>query len=198
MDWYETILFTIYAFNVSLWPALDILNPEQKLKDIASKTSSQVIEHCRRLRGPAALCFGLVGVTALSGAFVAGNDAGRAYNTFPKMGDNWIPPKEELFEKYPMWRNVFESTALVQLDHRIMAMLTLTTIATTTAMAVRGGYFALMPTGLRHGIKGATAVSVAQVSLGITTLLTYVPIGLAASHQVNKLVVFRQCESKRR
>ena len=161
-----------------------MLNPEQRLKAIASKTSSQVIEHCRRLRGPAALCFGLVGVTALSGAFVAGNDAGRAYNTFPKMGANWIPPKEELFEKYPMWRNVFESTALVQLDHRVMAMLTLTTIGATTAMALRGGNFALMPTGVRHGIKGAAIFSIAQVSLGITTLLTYVPISLAATHQV--------------
>ena len=126
----------------------------------------------------------LVGTTAVSGAFVAGNDAGRAYNTFPKMGDNWIPPKEELFEKFPLWRNIFESTALVQLDHRIMAMLTLSTIATTTALAMRGGHFVGMPTGLKHGLKGAAAVSVAQVSLGITALLTYVPVNIAAAHQV--------------
>jgi cytochrome c oxidase assembly protein subunit 15 len=32
----------------------------------------------------------------LAGAFVAGIDAGMAYNTFPKMGDRWIP--ENIFE----------------------------------------------------------------------------------------------------
>lgn len=130
------------------------------------------------------MCLGLVGLTAISGAFVAGNDAGRAYNTFPKMGDNWIPPAEELFEKNPVWRNFFESTALVQLDHRVMALLTLATIGATTAIATRGGQFIHMPTGVKHAIKGATIVSAAQVSLGITTLLAYVPISLAASHQV--------------
>lgn len=132
------------------------------------------------------MCLGLVGLTAVSGAFVAGNDAGRAYNTFPKMGDNWIPPYEELFEKYPLWRNIFESTALVQLDHRVLALLTLSTIGTTTALALRGGQFAAMPKGLQHAMKGAAVVSVAQVSLGITTLLTYVPINLAATHQVTQ------------
>jgi heme A synthase len=33
----------------------------------------------------------LLGYTILSGAFVAGIDAGMAYNTFPKMNDQWIP-----------------------------------------------------------------------------------------------------------
>jgi hypothetical protein len=163
---------------------LDVLLPEQRLKDMASKTSTQALVHIRKLRVPAAMCLGLVGLTAVSGAFVAGNDAGRAYNTFPKMGDNWIPPTEELFEKIPMWRNIFESTALVQLDHRVLALTTLTTIGVTTALAVRSGHFAAMPTGLQHSIKGAAVVSVAQVSLGISTLLLYVPINLAATHQV--------------
>lgn len=159
------------------------------MKDIVAKTSEKCLVHCRKLRVPAAMCLGLVGLTAISGAFVAGNDAGRAYNTFPKMGDNWIPPREELFEKSPVWRNIAESTALVQFDHRVMALLTLTTIGATTALAARGGHFAYIPTGLRHGIKAAAAVSLAQVSLGITTLLTYVPISLAATHQIGSVVL---------
>lgn len=37
---------------------------------------------------------------------------GHAYNTFPKMGDNWIP--EDIFEMKPLLRNFFENTSLVQ------------------------------------------------------------------------------------
>ena len=37
--------------------------------------------------GTAAVVF----TTAMSGAFVAGNDAGRAFNTFPKMDGQWVP-----------------------------------------------------------------------------------------------------------
>lgn len=171
---------------------LDVLVPDARLKEIASKVPSELASHCRSLKGPAALCLGLVGLTAISGAFVAGNDAGRAYNTFPMMGDNWIPPVNELFEKMPLWKNFFESTALTQLDHRCLAILTLCTIGATTALAVRGGRLPSMPTGLKHSIKGAAVMSVAQVSLGISTLLMYVPIPLAATHQVMSSVpIFR-------
>ena len=62
---------------------------------------------------------------------MAGNDAGHAYNSFPKMGDHWVPP--EVFEMEPLWRNVFENTALVQLDHRILAISTLGTVLTLVA-----------------------------------------------------------------
>lgn len=35
---------------------------------------------------------GVAFLTAVSGAFVAGNDAGRCYNYFPKMTDeDWLP-----------------------------------------------------------------------------------------------------------
>jgi hypothetical protein len=70
----------------------------------------------------------IVGITAISGAFVAGNDAGRAFNTFPKMGDTWIP--DNIFEMKPLLRNFFENTATVQLDHRLLATTTLIAIGT--------------------------------------------------------------------
>ena len=60
---------------------------------------------------------GLVGLTALSGAFVAGNDAGRSFNTFPTMNGEWIPAEYysgPLFSK----EHLFENTASVQLHHR--------------------------------------------------------------------------------
>ena len=83
------------------------------------------IERVRRAscwRGALWGATGLVFLTILSGAFVAGNDAGLAYNTFPLMADAIVPPDIFLIE--PLWRNFFENVPLVQLDHRLLAMLT--------------------------------------------------------------------------
>ena len=40
------------------------------------------------------------------------NCQGHAYNTFPKMGDNWIP--DDIFSMEPFIRNFFENTSTVQ------------------------------------------------------------------------------------
>lgn len=57
----------------------------------------------------------LVAVTAASGAFVAGMDAGRAFNTFPTMNGELFPSEYFALEG---WRNYFENTAAVQFNHR--------------------------------------------------------------------------------
>ncbi|VVC96901.1 unnamed protein product, partial [Leptidea sinapis] len=62
-------------------------------------------------------------VTALSGAFVAGLDAGLVYNSFPKMGDHWLPP--ELLAFSPRLRNLTENPVTVQFDHRVLGTATL-------------------------------------------------------------------------
>lgn len=59
---------------------------------------------------------------AHAGAFVAGLDAGHAYNTFPLMDGRLIPEEYGAMEG---WRNAFENTAAVQLHHRALAMSTL-------------------------------------------------------------------------
>jgi heme A synthase len=98
-------------------------------------TTQMMIDKLRSMRLHATGNMALIFTTAVAGAFVAGNDAGRAFNTFPKMGDDWIPSTEELFALAPAWRNIFESTALVQLDHRVLAM---STLATVIAFYTRG------------------------------------------------------------
>jgi len=66
----------------------------------------------RRHRALAIGTGALTATTVISGAYVAGNDAGRAYNTWPKMGDEWIP--EGMWTLSPAWRNLAENTATVQ------------------------------------------------------------------------------------
>ena len=54
----------------------------------------------------------------LTGAFVAGLDAGLVYNSFPKMGENWIP--DDILAFAPKWINFTENPTTVQFDHRVL------------------------------------------------------------------------------
>ena len=55
----------------------------------------------------------------ITGAFVAGLDAGLVYNSFPKFADRWIP--EDLLTFSPLLRNITENPTCVQFDHRYPA-----------------------------------------------------------------------------
>uniref|UniRef100_A0A7C8ZJW3 Cytochrome-c oxidase n=2 Tax=Opuntia streptacantha TaxID=393608 RepID=A0A7C8ZJW3_OPUST len=134
----------------------------------------------KRLALPVSL---LVGITALSGAFVAGNDAGRAYNTFPKMGDTWIP--DDVLSMKPLLRNFFENTSTVQLDHRILATATLASIC-GLRWATRK--LDIHPT-VRSLIGTTVVMAGLQVTLGISTLLSYVPVSLGTAYQAGALTL---------
>ena len=54
----------------------------------------------------------------ITGAFVAGLDAGLTYNTWPKMADRWVP--DDLWALAPRWKNVFENATTVQFNHRYL------------------------------------------------------------------------------
>ncbi|MBF0368808.1 MAG: COX15/CtaA family protein [Magnetococcales bacterium] len=126
----------------------------------------------------------LIFITALSGGFVAGLDAGLVYNTFPLMDGDWMPADYHALE--PMMLNFFENPAAVQWDHRVLAML--------TALGVLGlwliGWLLEFEGRLRLGLNLMLAVVGIQVILGITTLIFYVPIPLASAHQAGAVVLF--------
>lgn len=67
----------------------------------------------------------LILTTAIAGAFVAGLDAGMIYNTFPKMGNTFIP-SDIWVEKYG-WRNPFENPTTAQFMHRCLVQAIFTT-----------------------------------------------------------------------
>jgi cytochrome c oxidase assembly protein subunit 15 len=65
--------------------------------------------------------------TLMWGAFMAGTDAGKITNTFPKMGDVWMPHKEH-FDHVPFYRNFFENKFVVHFTHRTLGLTTLTVL----------------------------------------------------------------------
>lgn len=168
-----SLAFVLYS--LFLWSALDHLLPAQKLQ--------QVTAAALRFRRLAHVSKAMVFLTAVSGAFVAGLDAGLVYNSFPKFADRWIPTDILAFS--PTLRNFTENPTTVQFDHRVLGTAALTLISGLWLLSRR---CKLPP----RAHKAATAVAVMgwlQVVLGISTLLTYVPVPLAASHQSGSLVL---------
>ncbi|KAL2149331.1 hypothetical protein VTH82DRAFT_8679 [Thermothelomyces myriococcoides] len=163
-------------------------DPEAAVKTIAALKSPTLNVLRRSVAGLTVLIF----TTVLSGALVAGLDAGLIYNEFPMMGNGLTPPKSELFDKFYSrkedgsdlwWRNMLENPSLVQLDHRILATTTLTAAVALFLYSRTGPVKAAMPRNVRRSVTGLLHLGLTQVALGITTLLYLVPIPLAAAHQ---------------
>ncbi|KPQ09938.1 MAG: cytochrome c oxidase assembly protein subunit Cox15 [Saliniramus fredricksonii] len=127
--------------------------------------------------------YGLVGVilfqTAL-GALVAGSRAGWTYNTWPLMDGVFIPSMAVLFPLSPWYANIFDTVATIQFNHRMVAYLL---VGYALWHAWRVGRLAPGTVHLRHARIMAGLV-LAQVVLGIVTLLLAVPLWAGLAHQV--------------
>ncbi len=126
----------------------------------------------------------LIGLTVLSGGFVAGLKAGMIYNTFPKMGAHWLPPGFASLE--PFWRNLTANATTVQFDHRLLAITTLALILVYWWRARSAG----LPPRAAKASNALLHTGVLQVALGISTLVLSVPTILAVTHQAVALLLF--------
>jgi cytochrome c oxidase assembly protein subunit 15 len=115
------------------------------------------------------------------------------------MGEGFIPPKSELLSKFYSrkedgsdiwWRNMLENPSTVQLDHRILATTTFTTILSLWAYSrFNPKIRAALPNSCRKGMLGVVHLAFLQVLLGISTLIYLVPVPLAAAHQAGSLAL---------
>ena len=161
--------FMIYAYM--FWVAMSLLFP-----------STQSGRHA--WFGKSLALTTLTSVTIISGGFVAGLKAGKIYNTFPMMGDHWVPPGTMALE--PVWRNFFDNMTTVQLDHRILAITTLLAVIAFWLKARKAD----LPARTRPAVSALLHTAVLQVVLGITTLLLAVPVILGAAHQAVAMLLF--------
>lgn len=119
---------------------------------------------------------GLVGLMIISGGFMAGTKAGFIYNTFPKMGEVWLP--DQMLALSPWWKNFFENTVTIQFQHRVTAFITLAAIISFYL------YMRQSPRRLvKVGLNLLLILALVQVSLGILTLVLKVPVMIGVMHQ---------------
>ncbi|CAJ0927911.1 unnamed protein product [Ranitomeya imitator] len=142
----------LVLYCASLWTGLSLLLPRHKLIE-----TSQLL----KLRKFTHWTAGLVFLTALSGAFVAGLDAGLVYNSFPKMGERWIP--DDLLAFSPTLRNIFENPTTVQFDHRILGI---SSVAAITSLYYYSRKIPL-PRRARLAVNSLIAVAYLQVAYDI-------------------------------
>jgi len=198
-----SLAFSVYS--AMLWNGLQILRERHLL---LSSQPNRAMAFLDRLSSPALRPFriatialtALVSVTVVSGALVAGLDAGLIYNEFPWMGNGLTPPSSELWDSFYSrqpapnrdlwWRNILENPSLVQLDHRILATTTFVAVNALFAWArfspsIRGN----LTKGTKMALTGVLGIAYLQVTLGLTTLLYLVPTPIAAAHQAGALAL---------
>lgn len=189
------------CYTAMLWNGLAILrsnrllaDPESATKTLATLRDPGLKVFRRSVAGLAVLVF----CTAMSGGLVAGLDAGLIYNEFPKMGLGLAPPKSELFSDFYShredssdiwWRNALENPSLVQLDHRILATTTFSSVMALWAYSYTPTMRKLLPRMARKGVHGVVGFVFLQVTLGISTLIYLVPVPLASAHQAGSLAL---------
>lgn len=154
------LAIVIYAYTV--WLILELAPREVRRNDAAARRWASVL-------------IGLLLVTLVWGALVAGLRAGSAHNTFPTMSGYWLPPG--LLELAPAWVNPFENPTTVQFVHRWLAKLLVL------------GVLALLIRARRPEVWLAAAVAMMQLGLGIATILSGVDIALATMHQAGAVLL---------
>jgi cytochrome c oxidase assembly protein subunit 15 len=161
--------FLVYAYM--FWVALSLLFPNHS-------------NESHPWHGKTLALTTLITVTVISGGFVAGLKAGKVFNTFPMMGEYWVPPGVMAMD--PWWVNFFENIATVQFDHRILAITTFVLIVTYWIRIPKSD----LPARVRKGVNAMLHTATLQVALGIATLLYVVPIPLASTHQGVAMLLF--------
>ncbi|WP_230532928.1 COX15/CtaA family protein [Microvirga roseola] len=145
----------------------------------ASEKTAEIAGHAPRI------LVGLILFQIALGGLVAGSKAGLTYNTWPLMDGAFIPPVSALFVVQPWIENFVDNVALVQFNHRMAAY-------AIVAFAIWHAW------DMRRRVPGAkiacraTAVAgltLAQMVLGIVTLLLVVPLWAGLAHQVFAMAV---------
>ncbi|CAL8089733.1 unnamed protein product [Calicophoron daubneyi] len=170
----------VILYSLFLWGGFQHLAQHPPIKPFAALKSIKAVAHSTK-----ALGF----LTIMYGAFVAGLDAGLTYNSWPKMADRWIP--EDLIVPHygSTWGNLANNPTGVQFTHRMLAYASCIAATGLWALTMRSGLACTGPR-IRLAAHLVLGTAFAQSTLGVLTLLYYVPVSLGAIHQGGSLVFF--------
>lgn len=125
----------------------------------------------------------LISIQIIYGAFVAGLKAGKMYNTFPKMGDYWLPKEiGHAFQEMGV-RALTESHSVVQLIHRIIGI---ACVLFASYLIIKAKTYNPI---IFRSVQLLASLIFMQVLLGIITLILAVPITLGVLHQSVAIII---------
>ncbi|MBK9400499.1 MAG: COX15/CtaA family protein [Bacteroidetes bacterium] len=170
------LTFAFITFGYIFWVALTQLY-DRKVSNAAELTS---------FRKHAFTLLLLLTLQVIYGAFVAGTKAGWTYNTWPKMGVEWVPESIGFAWSNDGISSLINNLASIQFIHRGLAYI-LTFFIIIFSIK-------LFKTNLNTGQKNAVWFLLLgifmQVLLGIITLLLQVPLWLGVLHQAIAFFLF--------
>ena len=172
--------FTLFAFT--FWFALKLIYPKEKIEE----------NNGHKLKGLSILFFALLIIQIIYGAFTAGyveGDAakirpGKIFNTWPQMGDSWMP--EQVTMKNRLYLNFFENASGIQFVHRTLAILLVLVFCLLWYKSNKLNLSKAQFSGISYLIYGITI----QFLLGVFTLLYNVPVVLGVLHQTGAFFLF--------
>lgn len=138
-------------------------------------------------KGPVNLLLFLVVVQIIYGGFVAGLKAGMIYNTWPKMGEEWMAASVPFSFSKDGISSLWNNPASVQFIHRMTAYCIL---LLTIFIWIKSKAKSLVPDIYRSLSNDITGMIVFQVILGIITLILQLPLWIAIAHQVMAFIIF--------
>jgi len=124
----------------------------------------------------------IIFLQVIIGAFVSGLDAGKIYQTWPKMGQTYFPD-DIILDNY---KNLFEfdSHSLIQFYHRILAYLII-----FYSLVLSMFIYYKKKKYLYKSINILIFFLFLQISLGICTLISGLNIYLASMHQLTSVLL---------
>lgn len=164
--------FTVFAFT--FWYALDLLHAKNVEQN----------EKTKKLIRLSYFMFGTIVLQIVYGAFVAGLKAGLFYNTFPRMGKEFIPDTVIAYE--PFWKNFLENPSGLQFVHRYLAYFVVIVVVFVWESTRKMNLTELQ----RKASNVMVSVVFIQFLLGIITLLYSVPVVMGVLHQTGAFVLF--------
>lgn len=163
------LMLALFIMAALFWTALSLLNPRPV------NTSS------KRLKVLTHISMTVLGLQLIMGALVAGLKAGLIFNTWPMMGEGFVP--EGLLAVSPVWRNFIDNAITVQFDHRLGAYV-LSVLVLIIVWQARSA-----PLAVRRAATYLFITIVIQMILGIITLVHEVPVFWGTAHQGGGAVV---------
>ena len=122
--------------------------------------------------------------TVIYGAFMAGLDAGKSFNTWPKMGDNYIP--ENLIFIEDRLFGFFDNSVFIHFFHRALAYLSFLTILYMCFKHFKGIENKYQKT---HFLIVLFLVLI-QLFIGVFVVLSNVQVSLGSIHQIIGTLLF--------
>ena len=145
------------------------------------KYKCEIIKHSIKYKLPSIFIF-IVFLQIIFGAFVSGMDAGKIYNTWPLMGNNYFPDDNIFYNLFQF--AALSDPSLVQFIHRNLAYLIMIIFSIILYFVIKDKLL-----NFYNIIKLLGLALIFQIILGILTILNGAQMFLASMHQIGSIAL---------